>query len=58
MFSGKKDQMNLQVPSITIGWILALLVLVLVVVFFFTDQALDRELVLGMFGLLALSRLV
>ena len=50
--------MNFTLPTIGIGWLLALIGLVLVVVLFVVDEELTKNTVLGLFALAYLSRLL
>ena len=50
--------MNFTLPTIGIGWLLALIGLVLVVVLFVVDEELTKNTVLVLFALAYLSRLL
>lgn len=54
---GYLTPMSFQLPAIGIGWIIALLVLVVVIVLFFVDDY-SREALLALIGALALARLL
>jgi hypothetical protein len=49
--------MNISIPPISIGWLIALLVLVVCLVFAISDVDLTREWILGLIAALAVARL-
>ena len=49
--------MNFTMPAFSIGSLIAVVVLVLSVVLLVIDQPLDKNLILGMIGALAIARL-
>jgi len=49
--------MNFQMPAFSIGTVIALVVLVLVVVLAVVDEPLDENIILALFGALAVARL-